>query len=155
MRHGFNTTVAEEVGVNAAVILDNIAYWVKHNYKTGRNERDGDFWTYGTHADISAQFTYLTQKQVRTALNKLIEAEYIKVGRYNKHKYDRTSWYTLTEKGESIFPYRLDLVPKRAEGLDKKGAPIQDINTNKKLDINNEDTRLRLEALANRCGIAL
>lgn len=34
--------------------------------------------------------------------------------------------------GESIFPYRLDLVPKRAEGLDKKGAPIQDINTNKK-----------------------
>lgn len=57
--------------------------------------------------------------------------------------------------GESIFPYRLDLVPKRAEGLDKKGAPIQDINTNKKLDINNEDTRLRLEALVNRCGIAL
>lgn len=57
---------------------------------------------------------------------------------------------------KSIFPYRLDLVPKRAEGLDKKGAPIQDINTNKKkLDINNEDTRIRLEALANRCGIAL
>lgn len=46
-------------------------------------------------------------------------------------------------------------MPKRAEGLDKKGAPIQDINTNKKLDINNEDTRLRLEALANRCRIAL
>jgi DNA-binding PadR family transcriptional regulator len=145
VRHSFNTEVASDVGVHAAIILDNIAYWVRHNYRAGRNGHDGSYWTYGTHNEIAAQFEYLSPKQVRTALDKLVTAGYIRVGRYNKHKYDRTSWYTLTDKGESIFPYRLELEPKRAEGVARIGRPIPNIKPDIKQDI-----KTRADALKER-----
>lgn len=124
----------------------SIAYWVKHNKKTGRNERDGYYWTYGTHADIAEQFEYLSQKQVRTAIDKLVTADYIKVGRYNKHKYDRTSRYTLTEKGSSLLLSGFEQMPIKAQGRALEVVPIP----NNKTITNNTDIIAKAEALRAR-----
>lgn len=132
VKHSFSVEVAAAVGVHAAIVFDNLAYWIKRNTLTGRNERRGVYWTYGTHKDLAAQFDYLSEKQVRTALNKLIVNEYIQAGRFNKHKYDRTNWYTLTEKGERAINNRLNQKPKEAKAHAAGGDPIPNNKTDKK-----------------------
>lgn len=152
MKHYFDVEVAKEVGVNAAVIYENIAFWVNHNAKHGKNLKEGEFWTYGTQKDIAAQFDYLSVKQVRTALEKLEEHGYIKTGCFNKHGYDRTHWYTITDKckrqeGQKQMPEKANAEPKRAIGFAVDGATIPVIKTDIKTDIKH-----RARELAAKCG---
>ena len=36
---------------------------------------------------------------IETALGKLVDAGYVKVGNYNDTSFDRTKWYAITELG--------------------------------------------------------
>ena len=100
VKHHFSVSVAVEVGVNAAVVLENIAFWVRANRKAGRHKHDGKHWTYGSTRHFAELFDYLSEKQVRGALDKLITCGYVETGNFNRSAYDRTRWFTLTEKGE-------------------------------------------------------
>ena len=148
MKHCFNVEVAKEVGVNAAVVFENLSFWIKHNEKTGKNERQGTHWMFSSQKDIAKQFEYLSIKQTRSAIEKLIVAEYIKVDCFNKHKYDRTQWYALTEKGDTISRSGSSDLPKREEGFVNKVEPIQDIKT----DID-QDIKRRIAEIRRRCQI--
>lgn len=150
MKHCFNVAVASDVGVNAAIIFENISFWIDHNKKAGKNFKEDTYWTYNTQAEIAEQFEYLSEKQCRTAIDKLIEGEYIKTGNFNRHKYDRTRWFCLTEKGQSISQKSKKVLPLRANGADKEGEPIPDINKQIKIkDISQE----RIEHIRKVCGI--
>lgn len=155
MKHYFEVEVAAEVGINAAVVFENIAFWIMHNEKQGKNKRDGVHWMYATQKDIAAQFDYLTLKQVRTALERLQESGYLRTGVYNRHGYDKTLWYSLAEKGEAIKRKGLTLAPveangetEEAEGSDNKVVPIPDIEADdeKVILIN------RMRRVAEMCG---
>lgn len=134
MKHVFDVTVASEVGVNAAIVFENIAFWIEHNKKAGKNEKEGRFWMYSSINALAENFDYLTIKQTRTAIDKLIEAGYIIQGCFNRHGYDRTRWYALGEKGEStLHKGQIDL-PSEAKGtttgakvIDLGGTTIPDI----------------------------
>lgn len=145
VKHCFNTEIAKDVGINAAVVFENLAYWITHNEKTGRNIKDGAAWMYATQKEIAAQFGYLSVKQTRTALEKLAMGGYIETGCHNKHGYDRTAWYTLTEKGESFCRGGRKGTTKKALRIARKGEPIPDI----KPDIS-PDIESRAEALRRR-----
>ena len=99
-KHYFDTTIAAEVGINAAIVYENIKFWVQHNAKNGKNFKDEKYWMYSTQAELSEQFEYLSVKQVRTALAKLEDAGYIIKGNFNRSGYDRTCWYALGEKAQ-------------------------------------------------------
>lgn len=155
MKHYFDVYVAKEVGVNAAIIYENIAFWVNHNAKQGKNLKEGVHWMYATQKELSEQFDYLSIKQTRTALEKLEEHGFIKTGSFNRHGYDRTTWYTITEKAESLcpkgekdLPSKANGEPKRAIGFDLVGLTIPDIKT----DIKKEDIKQRARKLAASCG---
>ena len=98
--HYFDTSVAADVGINAAIIYENIKFWIQHNEKTGKNLKEGKTWMYSTQKELSEQFEYLSVKQVRTALEKLETAGYIIKGNFNRSGYDRTCWYALGEKAQ-------------------------------------------------------
>ena len=102
MKHFFSIEAAGAVGINAALVLENIAFWVRQNGAAGRNMHKGAAWTYGSVREIAERFPYLSEKQVRGALDRLQEAELIKADNFNKMRYDRTKWYTLTAEGERI-----------------------------------------------------
>ena len=155
MKHCFDVEIASEVGINAAVIYENISYWVEHNKKAGRNFRDGRHWTYITQRELAEQFGYLTTKQVRTALGKLEESGYLITGSYNRHRYDRTTWYSTTgkgrredQKGEDHLPPRAQEEAGMAQDNADEGRPIPDI----KAIINKTDINTRARELAASCG---
>ena len=136
MHHYFNTEIAKEVGVNAAVIMENIAHWVLKNKANDKNFYDGHYWTYNSRTAMTALFPYLSEKQVRYALDALRKADMVITGNYNKSSYDRTLWYTVSDScAKKYFPELLDW-PKMANELDCVGQPIPDINTNNKPDNN-------------------
>lgn len=100
-RHSFDPKIAAIVQVNAAVIYQNITFWVEKNEANGRNLRQGRYWTYNSVSAFAVLFPYLTEKQIRTALKKLLDAGLLLKGHFSDDKYDRTSWYAL---GETISP---------------------------------------------------
>lgn len=103
MTHSFETSVAEECGVNAAVVLQYIFYWCLHNKMNGLNYFDGLWWIYNSAVAFKDTYPYLSEKQIRTALGVLKDKGYILVGNHNENPYDRTLWYALTEKGYKAF----------------------------------------------------
>ena len=132
VKHHFSVSVAVEVGVNAAVVLENIAFWVRANRKAGRHKHDGKHWTYGSTRHFAELFDYLSEKQVRGALDKLITCGYVETGNFNRSAYDRTRWFTLTEKGERATQERQSEKPTKAKGTAGNGRPIPDKNKKSK-----------------------
>lgn len=127
MYHSFDTDVAALVGVNAAIIFNNIAFWIKKNEANEENYYDGCYWTYNTKAAWRTLFPYMGEKQFKAALQKLIDEGLLKTGCYNSKPFDRTLWYALTEKGESMLSNRT--APKaqnRPMEEPKRDSPIPD-----------------------------
>lgn len=124
MKHHFDVKVAEEVGVQTATIFDNIVFWIHTNERSGRNIHDGKAWMFSSVSAFTETFPYLTEKQIRNSLSKLIEKDFLEVGNFNKTKYDRTRWFALTEKGNSFACKDKNDLPKKANGKAMNGEPI-------------------------------
>jgi hypothetical protein len=116
--HSFDPKIAEIVGLAPAVIYQNIVWWIAKNEANEQNKYDGYFWTYNSVKAFSVLFPYLTEKQVRTSLDKLVEVGLIVAGNYNTSAYDRTKWFRLGGQ--------IDL-PCGANGIVCEGEPIPDI----------------------------
>lgn len=101
-KHVLDVGVAQLVGTNAALILENISYWCEHNAANNTNLYDGHYWTYNSTKAFGELFPYMTVNVIRTALKKLKNNGLILTGNFNKSAYDRTTWYTLTEKAEAM-----------------------------------------------------
>lgn len=127
--HMFDPQIAKEYGVNAAIIFQNLAYWIEHNRANETNFHDGRYWTYNSVRAFAELFPYLTDKQIRGALKKLEDGGMILVGNYNKSAYDRTRWYALAEKGLSICTKGQMNFAYMENENDPEGEPIPDINT--------------------------
>lgn len=134
----FDVAVANDAGIIAAILFQNIAFWCQHSIANGRNYYDGEYWTYNTNKAFCELFPYMTSKSIRTALQKLIECDLIITGNYNDKPYDRTIWYTLSKKGKSIFQKGQMELPVGANGIAQKGEPIPYINTDINTDINKD-----------------
>jgi hypothetical protein len=113
--HSFDPQIAQRVGINAAVIYQNIVWWCEKNAANERHIHEGRSWTYNSIKAFDALFPYLTSKQIRTALDKLETDGLILSGTFNKAGYDRTKWYC---------PSRQMDLPKKANGIAPKGEPI-------------------------------
>lgn len=139
MNHYFDVDIATEYGVNAAIILQNLAHWLKRNEANEVNFYDGNYWTYNSRKAFAQLFPYLSERQISTALTKLIDEGLVITGNYNKSAYDRTLWYALTEKGKSIMHFCKMENNKMENGNTDFVEPIpnnkpNNINTNNKPD---------------------
>lgn len=129
MNHYFDIDIAKKYGVNSAVLLQNIGHWIKHNEANETNFFDGKYWTYNSRRAFKELFPYMSERQIDTALKKLIDAGIIITGNYNKIAYDRTLWYALTQKGKSILHFDGMEDDKMSNGNNQNVPPIPNINT--------------------------
>lgn len=134
MEHHFDVDIAKEYGWLEAVLLNHFAFWIKHNEANGKNFHDGFYWTYNTTKAMSEIFPYVSERSIRTAINHLKNEDILKTANYNDVAYDRTLWYTLSEKGKSILQNREMDSAKLSNGFGKIVEPIPDIIPDKEPD---------------------
>jgi DNA-binding PadR family transcriptional regulator len=146
LKHYFSVEAAEIVGIPAAIIFENIAFWIEQNEKKKRNFHDGKTWTFSSVRAFAELFPYLSEKQVRGALDKLTKADLIAAGNFNKMKYDKTKWYSLTEKGRRIYESGQPETPGKSSRDAEKGKPIPNIkNKLKKENIKENKGKIILD----------
>lgn len=148
MKHIFDVDIAQRYGVNAAVLLENIGYWIKRNEANGTNFFDGSYWTFNSRRAYRKLFPYMSERQIDTAFRKLIDDGILKTGNYNKLAYDRTLWYALTKKGECILHFDGMERDVLQNGFEQNVEPIPDITA----DVNarvNADINISDHAAAN------
>lgn len=95
--HSYNVSVAVDVGVNAAVLFNNICFWVEENKANDRNFINGTWWTYNTTKALVELFPEMTTNQIDYALDKLIKNGYIKKDFLGDDPKDRTSYFTVCD----------------------------------------------------------
>ena len=94
-----NKTLARELGLNEALVLQQINYWIEINKKSGKNFYDGRYWTYNSiRAWQENDFDYLSVDTVKRTFVKLESQGFLLVGNYNKDPRDKTKWYTIKEE---------------------------------------------------------
>lgn len=114
LEHHFRIDIAERVGVNAAIIYNSIVWWCSTNKDAGKHYYDEHWWMYHPRSAWVKSFPYLSDKNIQTAIEKLIEAGLIIKGNYNTDKFDRTNWYALADEspltisGQSTTPKCLE-----------------------------------------------
>ena len=96
--HSFNTDIAVQVGVNGAVIYETIKWWCFRHKVIGTNHYDDNWWVFNSRRAWCELFPYLSEQNIKTALNKLVNAGLILKGNYNTEKFDRTNWYAIADK---------------------------------------------------------
>lgn len=97
MDYSFNAKVAEKYGVEEAVLLHNLYWWISKNKANNKHIYDGRVWTYNSRKAFAELFPFWTEKQLRRICNSLEKNGAIIVGNYNKSPMDRTMWYALSE----------------------------------------------------------
>ncbi|MBX9267228.1 hypothetical protein [Chromobacterium violaceum] len=129
--HSFDIAHAAMYGVEEAVFINNMAFWIAKNKANARHLYDGRTWTYNSIKAFGELFPYLSEKQIRRVLESLVRHGVIMKGNYNDQGYDRTLWYAFVDEsiflnGHLICPNGQMEAPKRAKRNAQKGEPIPD-----------------------------
>ena len=96
--HIFHTAIAMKIGIEAAIILENIFFWCKKNEANEKHYHHGKTWTYNSIEAFHKLFPYMSKYSIRKALIDLEKYGYIITGNFNKVSYDQTKWYAITDK---------------------------------------------------------
>lgn len=130
MDYSFNVEIAKRYGLDEAVFLHNLYFWILKNEANGRHFYEGRSWTYNSGDALCRLFPFWNKKQIYRLIAKLKEAGAIYVGNFNENKMDRTAWYALGEEVLEIYEGRdkkVEMqVPKTGNGSTESGTAIPD-----------------------------
>ena len=136
-------TLAEKVGLNEAIVLQQVQYWLAINERNNNEDHfhDEKWWTYNTKKDWQRQFPWWSEATVKRILKSLREKGLLlATNEYNKIGYDRTLWYTIDyDKLNALLDNPLgqnDPIKKV-----KMTQPIPEINTETTKDLKDSTPR--------------
>lgn len=92
--HSFNINLAVKVGIEKALLLGRVLYFVEHNQKTGKCLKDGRYWMYDTSKSLMEVYPYLKSSSIRRYMAELESEGWLLSANYNSRSYDKTKWYT-------------------------------------------------------------
>ena len=109
IHHSFDISLAEEYGIEEAILIHHLQHWISLNNRKGKNIINGKTWSYQTTQSIADHFPYLSSDKIRDILHKLengqarrgkhkaFEPVIIK-GNFNKLKIDKTIWFAFIDE---------------------------------------------------------
>lgn len=110
--------LAAKLGLNEAIIVQQLNYWLQINKKAGRNLVEGKHWSYNTIKDWHDQLPFLSEKTIKRAIDNLKDKGILVTGNFNKEKFDRTLWYTIDFVVlETLFEKDKNDLPKQENAL--------------------------------------
>jgi hypothetical protein len=95
MLHMFDPELAVQYGVEEAVFIQNLRFWIQRNEANEHNFHKGKYWVFNSQRAWLRLFPYWTRRQLRRIVDKLREIGALEVDCFNESPYDRTAWYTL------------------------------------------------------------
>ena len=100
--HSFNTAVAEDFGVEKAILLEHFVFWVRKNYANRINiYKDGKAYTYNSAEAFAEIFTYFKTRKIAELLRQM-EADGL-LHSIQIRGTDRRKSYTVSDKGWSYY----------------------------------------------------
>ena len=142
MQHSFEVEDAVKYGIEKAIILNNLRFWLEKNKANGKNISEGYVWTYNSAEAYGILFPYIKPKTIARYLREMEDDGLIISGRKSENKLDRTKYYTIPEY--SVFQSlesEQPIVRKCAMEGSKMGN-VTDINKQiVNTDINNKDLK--------------
>lgn len=93
--HSFEVEEAVKHGIEPAILLANIRFWLQKNKANNANAFDGFYWTYNSARAFAELFPYMSKPSITRYLKTLCDNNVLKAENYNKVGYDRTIWYTI------------------------------------------------------------
>lgn len=130
MIHCFEAEHAQNYGLLESILIHNFQHWITQNKANGTNEHDGRTWTYNSVRAYAEQFPYATPKQIRTALESLVERKVMMIGQYSENPANRSNWYAFVD--EEVFihlPCRANGVPSKANAFALQGKSTNTTNS--------------------------
>lgn len=107
-------SLARELGLNEAIMLQQMHYWlIKSSY-----EFEGVKWFYKTLEDWQTEFPFWSAMTIRRTLTNLEKQKVIRIGNFNKKKFDKTKWYTIEYQcvNRRCVQYEQTMCSNRADG---------------------------------------
>lgn len=138
--HHFNPALAQIYGVDVAVFLHNIYFWLKHNKAYEKNFYEGRYWTFNSLAAFCEAHPYWSRRQIERIIAACKKNSLLLTGCFNQDRRDRTSWYSLSDKALAYFAERTTeaagcISPfgemhntERGQSFHQTGTPLPDIN---------------------------
>lgn len=131
---------------NVCIFIANLASWIRTNIDkekfSQRNIREGKCWSYNTLEDFKNFFDFWSIQNLRTIIKQCKELGLIEINNFNKHAYDKTQWYSLTDKALEYYPILKDKIRTRSHqdhintgllkstnGFDETNKPIPELPT--------------------------
>lgn len=88
--------LAQKIGLNEAIVIQQLHYWIMQNKRQNKNFYDGRYWTFNSfenwHKDT---FYFWGLNTIKRTFKKLENEGLLIIGNYNKKGYDRTKWYSI------------------------------------------------------------
>jgi hypothetical protein len=103
MNHSFCIEIAELYGVDEAIVIENLFFWIKKNEANKKHFEDGKYWTYNSAVGFAEWYPYWSNRQIERIITSLKTKKCILIGNYNTSPYDRTRWFALTDMITSIY----------------------------------------------------
>jgi hypothetical protein len=143
--YSFDVDEAIKYGLDEAIMLQNLKFWIAKNKANEKHMHDKHTWTYNSIVSFKRLFPFWTENQIRRVLKNLIDQKIIITGNYNQVRYDRTLWYAF--ENEEIFIKDNNSICEKIEmengnstnGIIKNLEPIPD---NKPYDKHTDNKRV-------------
>ena len=84
-------TLAEVIGLNEALVLQQMQYWLSRSDKV----IDGRRWIYNTYDEWVDQFPFWSKNTIKRTILNLEMRGLVISANHNKAKFDKTKWYTI------------------------------------------------------------
>ena len=93
-------TLAAKIGLNEAIILQQIHYWL--DPRGNKNLKEGKHWVYNSYKDWRKQFPFWSEITIRRIVISLEKTGLLVSSIKNKNPLDKTKWYTIDYSALSL-----------------------------------------------------
>lgn len=133
-----NRLAAKVIGLNEAIVIQQIHYWLEINRKAKINYFDDRTWSYNSINKWQREsFDFWSVDTVKRTFTKLVKSKILITGNYNEHKYDKTIWYSIDyEKLDNLLNEYEEKHDKNDKNVENstlvQNAPMSDCNISAK-----------------------
>lgn len=121
MNFHFDGAVAEMYGVDGAVFISRLQFWIEKNAANDRHYHEGRYWTYNSLRAMEKLFPFWSRRQIERIVKNLKDKGVLLTANYARDSYDRTLFYALDESKLPISPFGGDLSPNGDTTLSPNG----------------------------------